>query len=74
LELHEWAKALFWDETPGTLWRLASGKEPPVGQRYATLIERQVMLARVRAEMRSEGAPSEADEDVMAATYRRPTS
>ena len=54
LEMHERAKALFEQENPGTLWRMSSGKEPPVGQRFATLIERQHMLARIRRQMRQE--------------------
>ena len=32
LEMHERAKTLFEQENPGTLWRLSSGKEPPIGQ------------------------------------------
>lgn len=75
LELHERAKALFEQENPGTLWRLSSGKKPPKGQRFATVIERQEMLARVREAMRREGMDLEADRvDALATAYRRNTS
>lgn len=62
LELHERAKTLFEQENPGALWRLSSGIEPPRGQRFATLIERQDYLSRIRHDMRQEGANTDVDE------------
>jgi len=75
LELHERAKALFEKESPGALWRLSSGKQPPIGQRFATLIEHQEMLARIREAVRQEGMDLEADRvDALATAYRGNTS
>ena len=58
LKMYEEAKALFEKENPGALWRPSSGKKPPIRQRFATLIERQQMLGRIRTVMGSGGRGS----------------
>lgn len=57
LELHARAKELFERENLGRLWRVPNGASVNLGAHtVASLIERQIFLSRVRAQMRAEGA------------------
>lgn len=75
LELHRRAQALFEAENPGRLWRQPTGVKPPLGQRYAEIVERQGYIARVRTDMQREGIQLE-DETRAASTlaYKRATT
>jgi hypothetical protein len=65
LELHARAKVLFEQENPGRLWRspVGSALGSAQDQSAASLVERQVLLSRVRAQMRAEGVELVTDEE-----------
>jgi hypothetical protein len=59
---------MFERENPNRLWRAPIGTpaNSPIAQRAAGLVERQNVLARIRIEMRAEGADLATEEESLA--------
>lgn len=65
LDVHTRAEELFERENPGCLWRspTSAAYRPSAPRRTASMMERQIYLARVRERMQAEGVPLVTDEE-----------
>lgn len=65
LDVHARAEELFERENPECLWRSppSAAYQPSAPRRTASMIERQIYLARVRERMQAEGVPLVTDEE-----------
>ncbi|WP_156368967.1 hypothetical protein [Methylobacterium sp. Leaf100] len=65
LDVHVRAQELFERENPGCLWRAppSAAYQPSAPRRTASMIERQIYLARVRERMQAEGVQLVTDEE-----------